>query len=68
MGLVKPGTTAEAARAGRMRHGLWTKYVDACRASRALTGDYSPRTEASVPKRGAFCKPAPGTGQPRWAR
>ena len=34
----------EAGHAGRRRHGLWTKYVDACRVSRALTGDYSPRT------------------------
>lgn len=56
MGLVKPGTTAEAARAGRMRHGLWTKYVDACQASRALAGDYSPRTGRSLPKHAALCK------------
>ncbi len=56
MGLVKPGTTAEAARAGRVRHGLWTKYVDACQASRALAGDYSPRTAASLPKHATLCK------------
>jgi len=56
MGLVKPGVAAEAGRAGRMHHGLWTKYVDACQASRALTGDYSPRTGASLPKHGAMRK------------
>lgn len=56
MGLVKPGVAAEAGRAGRMHHGLWTKYVDACQASRALAGDYSPRTDASLPKRSAMCK------------
>lgn len=58
MGLVKPGAAAEAGHAGRMRHGLRTKCVDACQASGALAGDYSPRTGASLPKRDALCKSA----------
>ena len=40
----------QAGMVGRTRHGLLTKYVDAYRASRALAGDYSPRTGRIVPK------------------
>lgn len=42
---------------GRMRHALRSKCVDACRASRVLAGDYSPRTGAIVPKRCVVGKP-----------
>jgi len=40
-----------------MRHGLRTKYVDACRTSVALVGDYSPRTERILPRQNPFGKP-----------
>ena len=40
-----------------MRHGLRTKYVDACRTSVALVGDYSPRTERILPRQNSFGKP-----------
>ncbi|CAI8720408.1 transposase [Pseudomonas jessenii] len=43
---------------GRMRHGLRTKYVDACRTSVALVGDYSPRTERILPLQNPFGKPS----------
>lgn len=39
-----------------MRHGLLTKYVDACRTSVALVGDYSPRTERILPRQNPFGK------------
>ena len=41
---------------GRTRHGLWTKYVVAYRASVALAGDYSPRTVRILPRRNGFGK------------
>ena len=41
-----------------MRHGLRTKYVDACRTSVALVGDYSPRTERILPLQNPFGKPS----------
>lgn len=44
-----------------MRHGLLTKYVDACRASVALAGDYSPRTGRILPKPGGLGKPGTET-------
>jgi len=47
----------QAGMAGRTRHGLWTKYVDAYRASWVLAGDYSPRTERILPSRNDFGKP-----------
>lgn len=34
---------------GRTHHGLRTKYVDTCRTSMVLVGDYSPRTERILP-------------------
>ena len=40
-----------------MRHGLLTKYVDACRTSMALVGDYSPRTERILPRQIRLGKP-----------
>jgi hypothetical protein len=39
-----------------MRHGLRTKYVDACRTSMALVGDYSPRTERILPRQNPLGK------------
>jgi hypothetical protein len=42
---------------GRTRHGLLTKYVDACRTSMVLVGDYSPRTERILPRQNRFGKP-----------
>src|SRR3989344_7095768 len=39
-----------------MRHGLLTKYVDACRTSMALVGDYSPRTERILPRQNPLRK------------
>ena len=46
----------QAGMVGRTRHGLWTKYVDAYRASSALAGDYSPRTVRILPRQNAFGK------------
>ncbi len=46
----------QAGMVGRTRHGLWTKYVDAYRASRVLAGDYSPRTVRILPRQNAFGK------------
>ncbi|GAB6407204.1 hypothetical protein PMHK_46320 [Pseudomonas sp. MHK4] len=47
-----------------MRHGLLTKYVDACRTSMALVGDYSPRTERILPTQNPLgkCKFLPAFG------
>jgi len=42
---------------GRIRHGLLTKYVDVCRTSMALVGDYSPRTERILPRQIRLGKP-----------
>eukprot|EP01132_Coremiostelium_polycephalum_P023034 gene23033-27376_t len=51
---------------GRIRHGLLTKYVDVCRTSVALVGDYSPRTERILPRQNPFGKPSFGKrSQPR---
>ncbi|MND19943.1 hypothetical protein D3C80_102650 [compost metagenome] len=46
----------QAGMVGRTRHGLWTKYVDAYRASWVLAGDYSPRTVRILPRQNAFGK------------
>ncbi len=51
----------QAGMVGRTRHGLWTKYVDAYRASWALAGDYSPRTGRILPKPGGLGKPGTET-------
>src|SRR5690606_14834511 len=57
-GSCQTGSEAWLARScGRMRHGLPTKYVDACRAGWALAGDYSP-------KDGRECAHAPRISQP----
>ena len=47
---------------GRTRHGLWTKYVDAYRASWMLAGDYSPRTVRILPRQNPFGKPSFASG------
>ena len=59
-GSCQTGPCAVARLAGRMRHGLRTKCVDACRTSRALVGDYSPRTAASLPHPAGGCNRVAG--------
>lgn len=46
----------QACMVGRTRHGLWTKCVDAYRASWVLARDYSPRTVRILPRQNAFGK------------
>lgn len=61
MGLVKPGLAYRYALAGRMRHGLRTKYVDACRTSRALVGDYSPKDGGEFAATDPLAQPPDGS-------